>query len=115
MSKLNTNLRRVLDYVLGVGLFLLAFALTNTSVWFRSHYPYLGYFAASLLTCYLFGLWPANVVAILAAVAVYASYAPAGFFVSSTQTPAILPCSCAVKITPSAVPKYEVANDPALQ
>ena len=35
--------------------------------------------------------------------------------VSSTHTCSILPCSCAVKMTPSAVPKYAVASEPALQ
>ena len=85
--KLKQNLRRVLDYVLGIGLFLLAFGLTSASSWFRSHYPYLGYFIASLAACFLFGLGPANVVAVLAAVAVYVTYAPAGFFVTATQTP----------------------------
>jgi len=84
---LNRVLRRALDYVLGAGLFLLAFALTTSSSWFRSHYPYLGYFAASLLACFLFGLGPANLVAILAALAVYRTYSPAGILVTSTQTP----------------------------
>ena len=87
MLKLKQNVRRVLDYVLGVGLFLLAFGLTSASSWFRSHYPYLGYFIASLATCFLFGLGPANVVAVMVAIAVYATYAPAGFFVTATQTP----------------------------
>lgn len=87
MLKLKRNTSRVLDYVLGVGLFLLALALTGSSSWFRSHYPYLGYFVASLVTCFLFGLGPANVVAVLAAITVYFTYAPAGFFVTATQTP----------------------------
>lgn len=86
--KLQKNVRRGLDYVLGVVLLLLAFGLTYSSVWFRSHYPYLGYFAASLLTCFALGLGPANLVAVLAAAAVYFTYAPAGFFVTATQTPA---------------------------
>jgi two-component sensor histidine kinase len=68
-------------------MFLLAFGLTSSSSWFRSHYPYLGYFIASLATCFLLGLGPANVVAVLAAAAVYYTYAPAGFFVTATQTP----------------------------
>jgi two-component sensor histidine kinase len=85
--KLKRNVRGVLDYVLGVGLFLLAFGLTVSWPWFRSHYPYLGYFAASLTTCFLVGLGPANLVAVLAAITVYFTYAPAGFFVTATQTP----------------------------
>ena len=60
MLKLKRNARRVLDYVLGVGLFLLALGLTSSSSWFRSHYPYLGYFVASLTTCFLVGLGPAR-------------------------------------------------------
>ena len=87
MFRLKQNLGRALDYVLGVGLFLLALGLTSASPWFRSHYPYLGYFFASLATCFLFGCGPANVVAVMAAIAVYVTYAPAGFFVSATQTP----------------------------
>ena len=87
MLKLKRNARPVLDYVLGVGLFLLAFGLTSSSSWFRGHYPYLGYFIASLVTCFLVGLGPANMVAVLAALAVYVTYAPAGFFVTATQTP----------------------------
>jgi two-component sensor histidine kinase len=85
--KLQKNARRVLDYVLGAALFVLALGLTSSSSWFRSHYPYLGYFIASLITCFLFGLGPANLVAVLAAAAVYLTYAPAGFFVTATQTP----------------------------
>lgn len=87
MLKLKQNLRRGLDYVLGVVLFLLALALTSASPWFRSHYPYLGYFIASLTACFLFGPGPANVVAVMAAIAAYVTYAPAGFLVAATQTP----------------------------
>ena len=80
--------RRVLDYVLGVVLFLLALALTTTSPWFRSHYPYLAYFVASVAACYWLGFGPANLVAALSAVAVFVTFvAPGGLFVSATQTP----------------------------
>ena len=88
MTKLKGELRLVLDYVLGVVVFLLAFILTSTSAWFRSHYPYLAYFAASLGACYWLGQGPANLAAILSAIAVFATFvAPAGLFVSATQTP----------------------------
>ena len=87
MLKLKQNRRRVLDYVLGVVLFLLALALTSAFPWFHNHYPYLGYFIASLTACFLLGLGPANLVAVMAAIAVYVTYAPAGFLVTATQTP----------------------------
>lgn len=88
MAKLNKTVRRVLDYVLGAGMFLLALGLASASPWLRSHYPYLGYFGASLATCFLFGLGPANLVAVLAAVAVYLTFSPpGGFFLAATQSP----------------------------
>ena len=77
--------RRGLDYVFGIGLFLLAVSLTNTSPWFRAHYPYMGYFAATLVTCFILGLGPANLVAVLSAITIYLTYSPTGFF--ATQTP----------------------------
>lgn len=88
MSKLPRELRRVLDYVLSVVLFLLAFILASTWPWFRSHYPYLGYFLATVISCYWLGPGPANVAAILSAAAVLITFAPSGFLVSATQTPA---------------------------
>jgi two-component sensor histidine kinase len=89
VAKLKGELRRVLDYVLGVVLFLLAFTLTTTLPWVRSHYPYLAYFLASVGGCYWLGRGPANLVATLSAVAVFATFvAPVGLFVSATQTPA---------------------------
>ena len=88
MTKVKGELRLVLGYVLGVVLFLLALTLNTTSSWFRSHYPYLAYFLASVVACYWVGLGPANLVAGLAAVAVFATFgAPAGLLVGATQTP----------------------------
>ena len=88
MAKLRGELRRVLDYVLGVVLFLLALTLTSTWPWFRSHYPYLAYFLASVTTCYWLGLGPANLAAALSAVAVFATFgAPTGLLINATQTP----------------------------
>jgi two-component sensor histidine kinase len=79
----------VLGYVFGVALFLLALTLTSTSPWFRSHYPYLAYFAASVAACYWLGFGPANVVAALSAIAVFTTFvAPGALFASATQTPA---------------------------
>jgi two-component sensor histidine kinase len=88
LAKLKGKLRRVLDYVLGVVLFLLAVTLTVTSPWFHSHYPYLAYFLASVIACYWLGLGPANLVAALSAVAIFATFgAPTGLLVGATQTP----------------------------
>jgi two-component sensor histidine kinase len=82
------ELRRILDYVLGVVLFLLALTLNITSPWFRSHYPYLAYFLASVIACYWRGAGPANLVAGLSAIAVFATFgAPTGLLVGATQTP----------------------------
>lgn len=88
MPKLRRELPRVLDYVLSAGLFLLAFILTSTWPWFRSHYPYLGYFLATVAACYWLGPGPANLAAVLSAIAVLFTFAPSGFLVSATQTPA---------------------------
>ncbi len=74
-------------YALGAALFALALALTVGVPWFRDHFPYLAYFLASLAACYVSGIGPANLVAALSAAAVYLTFAPVGFFVSSTQTP----------------------------
>ncbi len=79
--------RTLAGYALGTALFLLALGLTTSSTWFRNHYPYLAYFLASLATCYLAGIGPANFAAVLSAIAVYLTFAPAGFFVSATPTP----------------------------
>jgi two-component system, sensor histidine kinase PdtaS len=80
--------RPVLGYVLGVVLFLLALTLTATSPWFHSHYPYLAYFVASFATCYWLGLGPANLVAVLSAAVIFATFsAPTGLLVGATQTP----------------------------
>jgi two-component sensor histidine kinase len=88
LRKSKAELRPVLDYVLGVVLFLLAVAVVTSSPWLRSHYPYLPYFLASVFACYWLGLGPANLVAVLSAVAVYATYAgPSGLLLSATQTP----------------------------
>lgn len=88
MPKLKAELRRVLDYVLGVVLFLLAFTLTSTAPWVHSHYPYLTYFVASVASCFWLGLGPANLVAALSAFAVCATFdAPTGLLVGATQTP----------------------------
>jgi two-component sensor histidine kinase len=89
LAELKGQQRRVLGYVLGVVLFVLALTLTTTLPWFRSHYPYLAYFAASVAACYWLGLGPANLVAALSTVAVFVTFvAPGGLFVSATQTPA---------------------------
>jgi two-component sensor histidine kinase len=82
-----TNYKRLLGYAVGAALFALALALTTSSAWFRNHYPYLAYVLASLATCYLAGIGPANMVALLSAAAVYLTFAPSGFFVSATPTP----------------------------
>jgi two-component sensor histidine kinase len=80
--------RRVLDYVLGVVLFVLALSVTSSSSWFHSHYPYLAYFVASVGACYWLGIGPANLVAALSAIAVFRTFvAPSGLFLSATQTP----------------------------
>jgi two-component sensor histidine kinase len=82
------DLGRVLDYVLGVALFLLALTLTSTSIWFRSHYPYLAYFLASVTACYWRGLGPGNLVAVLSAAAIFTTFgSPTGLLVGATQTP----------------------------
>ena len=70
-----------------MALFGSAFVITSSGEWFRSHYPYLAYFVASVITCYLVGIGPANLVAVLSAATVYVTFAPSGFFVSATQTP----------------------------
>lgn len=88
LIKIREHLRKPLGYALGVALFGFAFAITSASEWFRSHFPYLGYFLASTLACYLVGVGPANLVAVLSAATVYFTFAPSGFFVSATQTPA---------------------------
>lgn len=88
MAKQQRELRRVLDYVLGVVLFLLGLIPTSTSPWVHSHYPYLGYFLASVAACYWLGLGVANLVAALSAIAVFATFgAPTGLLVGATQTP----------------------------
>jgi two-component sensor histidine kinase len=88
LAERKSDLRRVLDYVLGVVLFLLALILTSTSAWFRSHYPYLGYFLASVAACYWCGLGPGNLTAVLSAIAVFLTFgAPTGLLVGATQTP----------------------------
>ena len=87
MNRLRTNLRRLLGYVLGVALFLLALALTTSSDWVAEHYPYLAYFIASLLCCYLVGPGPANMVALCSAVAAYLTFRSSGMFVSTAHTP----------------------------
>jgi two-component sensor histidine kinase len=87
MNRLRTNLRRLLGYVLGAALFLLALGLTTTSTWVADHYPYLAYFIASLLCCYLAGLGPANMVAVLSAVAAYFTFHTSGMFVATVHTP----------------------------
>jgi two-component sensor histidine kinase len=73
---------------LGGALFLLALTLTSTWPWFRSHYPYLAYFLATVIACYWLGPGPANLAAFLSALAVLFTFAPSGFLVSATQTPA---------------------------
>lgn len=88
MAEPKGDLRRVLGYVLGVVLFLLALTVTTTSPWFRSHYPYLAYFLASVATCYWRGLGPGNLVAVLSAVAIFTTFdAPTGLLVGATHTP----------------------------
>lgn len=78
----------MLDYVLGVVLFLLALTVTSTSPWFRSHYPYLAYFLASVIACYWLGPGPGNLAAALSAIAVFATFGrPTGLLVGATQTP----------------------------
>jgi two-component sensor histidine kinase len=89
LVKLEGERRRVLDYVLGVGLFLLALTLCITSTWLRSHYPYLPYFVVSISACYWLGMGPANLVAALSAIAVFITFvAPGGLLFATTQTPA---------------------------
>jgi two-component sensor histidine kinase len=87
MNTLRTNLRRLLGYVLGVALFLLAFGLNTSSPWVSDHYPYLAYFIASLLSCYIVGLGPANMVAVFSAVAAYFTFRSSGMFVSTAHNP----------------------------
>ena len=40
-----------------------------------------------MVTGYLVGVGPANLVAVLSAATAYVTFAPSGFFVSATQTP----------------------------
>lgn len=87
MNTLRKSLRGLLGYVLGAGLFLLALGLTISSNWVAEHYPYLGYFIASLLTCYLVGLGPANMVALLSGIGAYFTFRSNGMFVGSIHTP----------------------------
>ncbi len=87
MPSLTKNPRGLAGYALGVALFGLAFILTTTVPWVRSHYPYMAYLFASLGACYLAGFGPASLTAALSAFAVYRTHSPVGFFVSSTQTP----------------------------
>jgi two-component system, sensor histidine kinase PdtaS len=88
LAKLKGELRWVLDYVLSVVLFLLAVVLTSTFPWLRRHYPYLAYFLASAAICYWRGLAPANLVAMLSAIAIFATFgAPTGILIGATQTP----------------------------
>jgi two-component sensor histidine kinase len=64
-------------FAIGAGAFALAFAVRYLSGgWFQSHYPYLTFFCAVIVTAYLGGLWPALTVDALAAVATYLTYAP---------------------------------------
>ncbi len=89
VTKLQGQRSWALGYVLGVVLFLLALSVTSTSIWVRSHYPYLAYFVASMAACYWLGLGPANLVALLSTIAVFTTFvAPGGLLVSATQTPA---------------------------
>jgi two-component sensor histidine kinase len=88
VAKSKGQARQVLDYVLGVVLFLLAFTLTTASSWFRGHYPYLAYFLVSVAACYWLGVGPAILIAVLSAVAIYFTFiSPVGLFLSATQTP----------------------------
>ena len=88
MAEAKRERRRVLDYVLGAVLFLLALILTSTWPWVHSHYPYLAYFLASVIACYWLGPGPGNLTAALSAVAVFATFAsPTGLLISATQTP----------------------------
>jgi two-component sensor histidine kinase len=88
LAKLKREVRLVFDYVLGVVLFLLALTLNGASPWVRIHYPYLAYFVASVGCCYWLGLGPANLVSVLSAIAVFATFAgPSGLLYTATQTP----------------------------
>jgi two-component sensor histidine kinase len=69
-------------------LFLLAVALATSSPWLRSHYPYLTYFAATVIACAWLGRWPANLIAVLSAIAVFVTFVrPTGILVGAAQTP----------------------------
>jgi two-component sensor histidine kinase len=80
--------RALKGYALGAALFALAFAVTTFVPGLRSHYPYLAYFLASLSACYFGGVGAANLTAGLSTLAVYLTFAPTGFFVAATQSPA---------------------------
>jgi len=63
-------------YAIGVAAFALAFAVRYLSGgWFQSHYPFLTFFCAVIVTAYLGGLWPALTVDAAAAVVAYLTYA----------------------------------------
>ena len=83
------KLRKPLGYAMGVALFACAFAATSASLWFRIHFPYVGYFVASTLVCYVAGLGPAILVSALSAIAVYFTFTATagGFFVGATRSP----------------------------
>ncbi len=87
MGTLRQDLRGPLGYVLGVAVFLLAFGVTSSSTWFQSHFPYLPYFLAGLITCYAAGFWPAAFVAVLSSGAVYFSYGVTRIFPAKDTSP----------------------------
>ncbi len=87
MGTLRQDLRGPFGYVFGVAVFLLALGVSLSTVWFRTHFPYMGYFLAGLATCYAAGLGPAAFVAGLSSVAIYLTYQPTRFFPPKDTNP----------------------------
>jgi two-component sensor histidine kinase len=82
------RVRGLRDYAIGAAGFLVALAVRQMAgVWLQSHYPYMTFFCAVILTAYLAGLGPALAVALAAGVAAYFSYAPARFAIAEIPSP----------------------------
>ena len=77
MPVLTFSRERLRAYGIGAGCFLAALVLRSIAgSWFQSHYPYLTYFCAVILTAYLAGLWPALAVGVISAAVAVLTYAP---------------------------------------
>ncbi|HVY33136.1 MAG TPA: histidine kinase dimerization/phosphoacceptor domain -containing protein [Caulobacteraceae bacterium] len=71
------NRERLRAYGVGAGCLIIAFVLRSIAgAWFQTHYPYLTYFCAVILTAYLAGLRPALAVGVISATVAILTYSP---------------------------------------